>query len=211
MTRLQWNTVGERRFETGVDRGVLYLLDGRSVPWNGLTMVGETMDQEVKPVYLDGVKFLDHHVGGSYTAKLQAFTYPNEFEELTGVSSVVPGVFLHDQKSKLFHLSYRTLVGNDLQGIDHGYKIHLLYNLLAVPSDLEFESVKDTIEPKSFEWTLTGTPPRMFGARPTNHISLDSRLIAPELLQDLEGRLYGTGISNPHLPSLVQVIELVGG
>jgi len=211
MTKLEWNTVGERRYETGVDRGVLYLFDGRAVPWNGLTSVSETMDSDVRTVFLDGIKFLDHHVSGSYSFNLKAFTYPDEFDELTGLSSVVPGVIFHDQNFKLFNLSYRTRVGNDVQGIDHGYKIHLLYNLLAVPGDVEFQTITETVEPNSFEWTLTGTPPRMFGARPTNHISLDSRAIAPELLNTFESMLYGSDTHNAFMPSLTQVIEIVGG
>lgn len=207
MAKLVWDKVGDRRFETGVDRGVLFLLDGRAIPWNGLTLVGETVDSEVKTFYLDGIKYLDHHVSGSYTNRIQAFTYPDELDELTGTSPFVPGVFLHDQRSKLFHLSYRTLVGNDVQGIDYGYKIHLLYNLLAVSSDVEIETLKDTLEPKAFEWTLTGTPPRMFGGRPTNHISLDSRLLDPVRLQNFERLLYGSDIGNPFLPTLVEVLE----
>lgn len=213
MTRIQWDQKGERRFETGVDRGVLFLLDGTAVPWNGLTLVGESIDQEVKSYYLDGIKYLDHHVSGSYSSRIQAFTYPDELDHLTGVSPFIAGVFLHDQNAKLFNLSYRTLIGNDVQGLDHGYKLHLLYNLLAVPADAEFESVKETIEPRSFEWTLTGTPPQMVGARPTNHISIDSRLVNQTALQTFENTLYGTSVSDPRLPRLVDVLtffELAG-
>ena len=142
MTALVWDQVGERRYETGVDRGVLYPPIGNPVPWNGLVSVNETVSREVKPYYIDGIKFLDHHVPGSYAAKLVAFTYPDEMDGLVGTQEFSPGVFIHDQRSpKLFNLSYRTRVGNDLEGLDHGYKIHILYNLLATLDDVTYTTL----------------------------------------------------------------------
>lgn len=210
MTALVWDAVGERRFETGVDRGVLYLPDGTVVPWNGLISVAETLSREVKPYYIDGIKFLDHHVPGSYAAKLQAFTYPDELDALIGTLEFAPGVFVHDQgQPKLFNLSYRTGVGNDLVGLDHGYKVHVLYNVLAVPSDVAMSTLADQVAPQAFEWSLFGTPSQMFGIRPTSHISLESRTIDAALLSSIEDLLYGSEDADPALPGLVDLLGLV--
>src|SRR5215204_7134875 len=115
MTALVWDQVGERRYETGIDHGVLYLDSGDAVPWNGLIGVNEIVGRETKPYYIDGIKFLDHKVLGSYAAKLSAYTYPDEMDELVGTLEFTPGVFLHDQPSaKFFNLTYRTMVGNDV-------------------------------------------------------------------------------------------------
>lgn len=209
MTALEWDKIGDRRYETGVDRGVLFPPDGPAVPWNGLTSVTETVSREVKSYYIDGIKYLDHHIPGSYAAKLAAFTYPDELDTLLGMSEYAPGVFLHDQRTKLFHLSYRTLVGNDIDGTEHGYKIHVIYNILAIPSDNAMETISDTVSVNPFEWDLTGTPNLMFGARPTAHISLDSRRIDPTLLETLEDLIYGTAELDPSLPNLVDLLALV--
>lgn len=209
MTALEWDQVGERRFETGIDRGVLYLQGGDAIPWNGLVSVTEDQTREVKSYYLDGVKYLDHHVPGSYSAKLQAFTYPDELEELLGTTEFAPGVFVHDQRARMFSLSYRTRVGNDLEGVDHGYKIHLIYNVMAVPSSFAAESMAANVTAKPFELSLSGTPSAMFGIRPTSHISLHSRTMDPELLSQLEATLYGADMLVPSLPDLVSLLAAV--
>lgn len=209
MTQLVWDAVGARRFEMGVDRGVLYLPDGSAVPWNGLTSIAEDLGREVKSYYIDGIKYLDHYVAGAYSAKLQAFTYPDELEELTGTKAYVPGVFLHDQRPRQFHLSYRTKAGNDIDP-DLGYRIHIVYNILATPSTTTFSTVNNSPSAGEFEWTLNGVPPQMFGARPTNHISVRSELLDPELLATLEELLYGSSTVDPALPSLVDLLQLMG-
>lgn len=209
MTTLEWDKVGDRRYETGVDRGVLFLSDGTAVPWNGLTSVTETVGREVKSYYIDGVKYLDHPVPGSYQAKLAAFTYPDELEVILGMSEYAPGVFLHDQRAKLFHLTYRTRVANDLEGTDHGYKIHIIYNVLAIPNDNQMSSVGESPEVKAFEWNLTATPNVMFGIRPTAHISLDSRRISTDVLEAIEALLYGTADDDPYLPPFTDLLTVV--
>lgn len=216
MTVLEWDKVGDRRYQTGVDRGVLFPPNGPAVPWNGLTSVTETVSRDVKSYYLDGVKYLDHHVPGSYSAKLAAFTYPDELDELLGMSEYSSGVFLHDQRVKLFNLSYRTLIGNDVDGTDHGYKLHIIYNVLAVPSDNAMNSLSDQVEIQAFEWDLRGTPPLMIGARPTAHISLDSLRAPAAKLALVEGYLYGTPYvddvnpgTEPQLPSLVDFLPVL--
>ena len=209
MTAVKWDQVGERRFQTGIDRGVLYLQDGRAVPWNGLTEIQENISNEVKSYYLDGIKYLDKHVPGSYSAKLRAITYPDELDELMGYREFTPGVFLHDQRHKLFSLSYRTLVGNDLQGTDHGYKIHIVWNILATQSDYTYKSLSDGQGVDAFEWNLSATPNLMFGIRPTAHISLDSRRMNAGDLTTLELMLYGSPMFNPQLPNIVDLLSMV--
>lgn len=211
---LVWDEVGERRYETGVDRGVLYLPDGGTVPWNGITELTENRGGEVKSYYTDGVKYLDHQVLGAFSGTLKAFTYPDELDELTGTLPFAPGVFVHDQRSKTFSFSYRTKVGSD-QNEDLGYKIHLVYNVLATPGNAAFSSLADSVSPQLFEWSLSGTPPIMYGLRPSCHISLHTRSIDPDLLEEIEVLLYGSTFpppgTDPALPSVIDLLGLVEG
>lgn len=210
MTQLVWDEVGERRFETGVDHGVLYLREGGAVPWNGLVEVAESRTVDVKPFYQDGIKYLEHHVPGSFGAKLKAYTYPDELDALIGITEWAPGVDLHDQRgAQLFSLSYRTRVGNDLEGVEHGYKIHLLYNIVASPSDFAHSTTDSNVSVQPMEWNLSGIPVIVAGIRPTAHISLDSRRIDPELLSDLEEQIYGTEETDPQLPELLDLMAMV--
>lgn len=206
MTGLVWDQVGDRRYETGVDRGVLFLPDGRVVPWNGLTSVTENLGREVKGYFIDGIQYLAHQVPGSYSAKLQAFTYPDELDELLGIAEFQAGVSIHDQRAKMFHMSYRTLIGNDMSGTDYAYKIHILWNVLATMSDRTYNSLSDTLSPTPFEWNLVGVPSLMFGQRPTSHISIDSRHVPEGLLRDVELYLYGDETSDPGLPGTVDFL-----
>lgn len=210
MTALEWDKVGERFFETGVDRGVLYTTNGAAAAWNGLTNVQENTTGEVKSYFMDGIKYLDHHVPGSYSAKLEAFTYPDILDELTGVAAYVPGVYLHDQAARIFHLSYRTGVGNDVDQ-SLGHKIHIVYNVMALPSSSGLSTIGENVDPAKMSWDLTGTPPQMFGVRPTAHISLHTLTIDPDLLADLEGMLYGTAGIDPTLPGMVDLLARIEG
>jgi hypothetical protein len=207
MTALTWDQVGARRFESGVDRGVLYLPNGNAVPWNGLVSISETTEREVKSYYLDGIKFLDRDIPGSYFSKLGCFTYPDELDTLLGTEQYVPGVFVHDQRSKLFRLSYRTQETDDTGTENH--KIHIVYNVLAVPTSVALNSLSNSPEAALFEFQLSGTPPTMYGIRPTAHISLHTRQIDPGLLSTLEALLYGTSTDDPSLPGLVDLLALV--
>lgn len=192
MAELVWDKVGDRTYQTGVDRGVLYLPDGSAVAWNGLTSVEERFTQERKVYYLDGVKYLEHILPGDFSAQLKAFTYPDEFERINGVAPGEDGVFIHDQKPSRFGLSYRTLIGDDVSGTDRGYKLHILYNLTAVPDNNAYTSLGDQAAPVEFGWDLAGTPVAVSGYRPTAHISLDSTKMNSTLLADLENTLYGS-------------------
>lgn len=208
MTVLEWDKTGERFFETGIDRGVLFPTDGAAVVWNGLTNITETTEREVKSFWLDGVKYLDRHVPGAYAARLEAFTYPNILDELTGLAQYSPGVFMHDQRAKTFHISYRTGVGNDIDS-EVGYKLHIIYYVMAVPASVGLSTVGGNVDPGKFSWDLTGTPVAMDGARPTSHISLHSQHIDPDKLQTVENALYGTPDEDPALPPLPTLMSLL--
>lgn len=211
MAVLEWDKAGERVFQAGVDRGVLYLQDGTAVPWNGLTSVDDSSDAELKSFYLDGVKFLETVIPGDYVGKLNAFTYPTEFEEVIGVKRAAPGLFFHEQVSKLFNLSYRTKLGNDTQGMDYGYKIHLLYNLTAISdSNTSQTQSGDSIDPTEFSWSLTGTPVSMNHDRSLTHISIDSTDAFPAAIEELESILYGTEDTDPRFPTVIEVQTIFG-
>lgn len=169
---------------------------GTAVVWNGLTSVEEKFGQERKSYYLDGVKYLDHVLPGDFSAQLKAFTYPDEFERINGVASGEDGVSIHDQKPMSFSLSYRTRIGDDVSGTDRGYKLHLLYNLTAVPDNNAYTSLGDQNAPIEFGWDLSGTPVAVPGYRPTVHISFDSTKIEPALLLEFENTLYGSSGSD---------------
>jgi hypothetical protein len=207
MTALVWDQVGTRKYQTGVDRGVLYLPD-YAVPWNGLISIEEDLVREVKSYYLDGIKYLDHFVPGSYSAKLQAFTYPDEFEEIQGNGRFVGGVYVHDQRTRLFNMSYRTREGNDLEGIDYAYRLHILYNLQVVPANAALASIGETVVASAFSWTLLGTPPLMTGIRPTCHVSIHSRDVNESLLEHIERLLYGTEDEDPTLPTMIELLSI---
>jgi hypothetical protein len=205
---LTWDSVGARNFQTGVNRGVLYLPDGSVVPWNGLKSIEESSLRESKSYFLDGVKYLESVTPGDYAAKLEAFTYPDEFDRLNGVVDVTPGLSYYDQPPDTFGLSYQTRLGNDTAGVKLGYKIHLLYNMIAVPEDLTFETLQSPLQPVAFVWTLAGVPPKIAGYRPTVHISIDSMKTSPETLEILENILYGSDVNAPRLPPIDEIKRL---
>lgn len=211
MATLVWDEVGERIYQTGVDRGVLYLHDGTVAPWNGLIDVEESSNSELKSFYLDGVKFLENLSPGDFIGKLKAFTYPDEFDLVNGIAIVSPGLSYYEQPSKSFNLSYRTRVGNDVEGIEHGYKIHILYNVIANPEGYSYETLSDSGSAIEFSWSLTGTPPKNIGGiRPTVHVAIDSRTTPPDILRIVEATLYGTSTASPSLPPITEIGEYFG-
>lgn len=210
MTAIVWDEVGERRYETGVDRGVLYLTDDSGVPWNGLTSVTEkTTGNSESPLYFDGVKYGEHLAIGDFSATLKAYTYPDEFLEFEGIIDVGNGLFVTGQMPKRFGLSYRTKIGNDLEGLDHGYKIHILYNLLATPSPKTFDAISDA-QVSEFSWEISAVPGEISGLRPTAHVILDTRFMDPLLISDIERTLYGDSGANPQLPRISTLVSYIG-
>jgi len=153
------------------------------------------------------VKYLEHLTPGDFAAQLKAFTYPEEFEQVTGVRSKGSGVFVHDQNSTSFGLSYRTLIGDDVSGTERGYKIHLLYNVTAIPDNNVYASLR--AQPIEFSWALSGTAEAVPGYRPTAHVTLDSTKMTPALLAEIEAILYGTALLQPRLPALQELVSLI--
>lgn len=210
MAALKWDQIGEKTYQAGIDRGVLYPQDGPAVPWNGLVGMDESPKSELKVYYLDGVKYLENLSPGEFQGKLSAITYPEEFDEVTGLATVTPGLIFHEQQPKSFGLSYRTLVGNDLSGTEYGYKIHILYNLLADPDTRSFKTLSNVSNPIEFVWNLTGTPPKINKFRPTVHVVIDSLKTPIDVMALIEARLYGSENLSAGLPSIQEVAEYFG-
>lgn len=208
MATIKWDMIGERFFETGVDRGVLYFPDGGGVPWSGLTSIEQKTSTSIESVYYDGVKFNDIVVAGDWSGTLRAYTYPEEFLEFEGIIAEQDGMYIAEQPQSLFHLSYRTRIGNDVDGVV-GYKLHLLWNLTAIPATRTYESLSLETSPIEFEWSLTSIPEEVDKYRPTAHVILDSRKFDPLLLADLEDILYGTVDRPPTMPSLKGLTSFV--
>lgn len=217
MTALAWDQVGERFYETGVDHGVLYLPDGAGayndgVAWNGLTTVTETPSgADSNPQYADNIKYLNLLSYEEFGGTIEAFTYPNEFGECDGTVSPSPGVRVGQQARKQFGLAYRSKVGNDVEGSDHGYKLHLVYGALATPSEKAYATINDSPEAIAFSWDFTTTPVAWPGYRPTSLITIDSTEVDPADLAALEAILFGSVGADPRLPLPEEVITLVGG
>lgn len=213
--KVVWDQVGERRYETGVDRGVLFLPNDNIVlPWNGLIGVTDNASRDFTPYYYDGMVYMQHSMREPYSGKLTAYTYPDELDGLLGVVESNPGVRVHDQAPKAFSLSYRTKIGSDVtDGPELGYKLHIVFNVIATPGDATIESVGATIAPVPFEWNLVSVPVRLTGGlRPTSHLSFDSRRMDPTKLQTLETQIYGNDSQAPSLPSLEATLALaIGG
>jgi hypothetical protein len=207
MSRLIWNAVGSRYFEAGIDRGVLYIDSDPGIAWNGLTGVSENPSGgDAKPFYLDGVKYLNIPASEEFEATITAFTYPVEFSACDGSGRARPGLFLGQQRRKSFGFSYRTRVGNDLEGADFGYKLHLVYNALAGPADRGFTAIGKDAEVSDFSWKITTRPIAIAGYKPTAHMVLDSRFIHPTTLAKIEEMLYGSDTVVSHLPTFSELI-----
>ncbi len=210
MAVLVWDQVGERKFTTGVDRGVFYYADNDAcVPWNGLTSVEETPTKEIKPYYIDGVKYLDAVIPGEFSGRLRAFTYPEEFDLYNGIAEYEPGMAVHDQMPQSFGMSYRTKLGNDVAGVDLGYRIHILYNLTAVPESINNVSLNNTPGAVEFVWAIYGRPVLIPGHRPSAHLSFDTTRMASGGTELIEEILYGSDDAEGHLPSPEELLNIL--
>lgn len=220
MTRIQWDQTGERRYEAGVDRGVLYERDpageySTGVEWNGLTTVTESPSgAESNPQYADNIKYLDLISAEQFAATIEAFTYPDEFEKYDGNASPVPGVSVGQQNRRPFGFCYRTKVGNDIEGADFGYKIHLVYGATAAPSEKAHATINDSPEAINFSWSIS-TNPVAVGTidskeyNPTATITLDSTKLATDKLAMIEDILYGDETDDPSMPLPRDVIIML--
>ena len=213
--RLTWDKVGERRYETGVNKGVLYIPDANGVystgvAWNGLTTVTESPSgAEATPLYADNIKYLNLISAEEFGATVEAYTYPDEFNQFDGVASPSEGVYVGQQSRKAFGMSYQTRVGNDTQGSDLGYKIHLIYGAQAAPSEKAYATINDSPEAITFSWELTTTPVDVDGTlKPTAQLVIDSTKVDPDDLATLEAALYGSVSTDPRLPLPAEVLGM---
>lgn len=209
MGQLTWNDAGSRFFEAGVDRGVLYIDATSGVPWNGLISVDENpTGGEAKAYYIDGEKYLNLSSTEEFEAAIKAYTYPVEFAQCDGTTRVRGGLFFGQQKRKSFGFSYRTKVGNDLNGVDLGYKIHLVYNALAMPSSKSVSSFSDSPEATDFSWNLTTKSRKVSGHSSTAHVVVDTRYTHPVTLAAIEDILYGSATGIARLLTPEELIEI---
>lgn len=209
MSKLVWNDANKRFYEAGVDRGVLFAPGHDGVAWSGLVSVNESpVGGGPKAFYIDGYKY--HQVLGSseFEATIEAYTAPKEFDECDGKKMVRLGLFATEQPRKSFNFSYRTLIGNVDEGLDYGYKIHLVYNALARPSQKNNQTVGASLDPIVFSWSITTVALIFPGFKPTAHLVIDSRTTPEQTLRDIERALYGTSNSAPHIPSVSEIVAL---
>ena len=218
MAKLEWDKVGERFYETGVDRGVLYPQSDsgsgydKGVAWNGLTSVTESPSgAEATPQYADNIKYLNLISAEEFGATIEAYTYPEEFGRCDGTAELQPGVTIGQQNRKPFALSYRTFKGNDTKNTEHGYKIHIIYGATAAPSEKAFATVNDSPEAITFSWELTTNPVAVPGHKPTACITIDSTKVDASKLAQLEAKLYGTESEEPMVPMPDEVANFFKG
>ena len=206
MSRLTWDNTGERLFETGVKNGVLYPIQAegkytKGVAWNGLISVTESPSgAEATALYADDIKYVNLLSNEEFGATIEAYTYPDEFAECDGSGTLAEGVLLGQQKRKVFGLCYRTTIGNDVDGNDHGYKLHLVYGCLAAPSEKAYSTINDNPDAITFSWEVTTTPVNVTGFKPTSQITIDSTKVAKEKMTAIETLLYGSENKEASLP-----------
>lgn len=223
---LEWDKAGERLYETGVDRVVLYPIRdtitdptdpySAGVAWNGVTAISQSASGgEPTPLWADNIKYLNLMSAEEASLSIEAYTYPDEFEECDGTRSIVSGVTIGQQSRKMFGISYRTLIGNDQKQSDYGYKIHIVYGCLASPSERSYATVNDSPEAISFSWSVTTTPVDVVGFKPTSILTIDSTITTAAKLASLESVLYGTAASGntnavaPKLPLPAQIVTIL--
>ena len=208
MAKLVWDKTGDRLYETGVKNGVLYIptagVYSKGVAWNGLTAVTESPSgAEATALYADDTKYLSLMSAEEFGATIEAYTYPDEFAACDGSAELADGVMIGQQKRSTFGLCYKTTIGNDTEGNDHGYKLHIIYGAQAKPSERAYASINDSPEAITFSWEITTTPVNVTGAKPTASLVIDSTKADPSKLTALEDILYGKdgdSATEPRLP-----------
>ena len=209
MARLSWSAIGERFYEVGLDRGVLYVNDDPGVAWPGLiALVESPSGGDPRPYYQDGVKYLNLATAEEFEATISSYANPPEFEVCDGNVSIQNGLIVTQQRRQSFGLSYRTLVGNDIARDAHAYKIHLVYNALAAPATRGNRSLSDSADPATLSWSISTLPPTITGYRRSAHLVIDSRSTDTEVLAEVEDLLYGTEASPPSLPTPDELIAI---
>lgn len=212
--RLAWDQTGERYYETGVKQGVLYPQEGGAYPkgvaWNGLTAVTESPSgAEASPLYADDIKYLNLLSTEEFGATIEAYTYPDEFMACDGSAALTEGVYIGQQKRNTFGLCYRTVLGNDTESNDYGYKLHIIYGALAAPSEKAYATINDSPEAITFSWEVTTTPVNVTNHKPTASIVIDSTKVDSTKLKALEDILYGSEEAEPRLPLPDEIATLM--
>ena len=216
MSKIVWDAVGEHTFETGVRNGVLYLKNtegvyATGVAWDGLTSVSESPEgAEATDLYADDIKYLTLMSAENFKATIEAYTYPVEFEECDGSATIAKGVVIGQQPRKPFGLCYRTAIGNDTDGNEHGYKLHIVYGCQASPSEKQYSTINDSPEAITFSWEVNTTPVNVTGKKPTATLIIDSTKADKAKLTALEAILYGAESTEPRLPLPDEIVTLMG-
>lgn len=215
MAKLVWDETGKRLYETGVSQGVLYPQSSGTYPngvaWNGLTAVTESPSgAEATPLYADNIKYLNLFSAEEFGATIEAYTYPDEFMACDGSAQIAKGAYIGQQNRKQFGMCYKTLLGNDVDANDHGYKLHIIYGAMASPSEKAYATVNDSPEAITFSWEVTTTPVNVTGYEPTASIVIDSTKCDPTKLADLEEILYGSAEEEPRLPLPDEIVTVLG-
>ena len=216
MSKIVWDAIGEHTFETGVRNGVLYLkgVEGTyntGVAWNGLTSVSESPEgAEPTDLYADDIKYLSLMSAENFKATIEAYTYPVEFEECDGSATIAKGVVIGQQSRKPFGLCYRTSIGNDTDGNEHGYKLHIVYGCQASPSEKQYSTINDSPDAVTFSWEVSTTPVNVNGKKPTATLTIDSTKADKSKLTALEAILYGSEQDEPRLPLPDEIVTLMG-
>ena len=215
MSKIVWDAIGDHIFETGVRNGVLYLKDengayNTGVAWNGLTSVSESPEgAEPTDLYADDIKYLTLMSAENFKATIEAYTYPVEFEECDGSATIANGVVIGQQARKPFGLCYRTAIGNDTDGNEHGYKLHIVYGCQASPSEKQYSTINDSPEAITFSWEVSTTPVNVTGKKPTATLIIDSTKADKAKLTALEAILYGAESTEPRLPLPDEIATLM--
>lgn len=217
MAKLVWNAIGEHKYETGVDHVALYKPNAQKkyvggVAWNGVSSISESPSgADSNPIYADNVKYLDLRSAEEFGATVECYTYPPEFAECNGEAIVTNGVVIGQQSRKTFGLAYRSIVGNDLQGNDYAYKLHLIYGATASPSEKQYSTVNESPEAGTFSFELTTTPIAVQGYKNTASLTIDTSLFTDkDKITALENKLFGTDQDEPELPTPAEVFDLLG-
>lgn len=214
MSKIIFDNTGEKIYETGVDHCVLFVRDGNTyqtgVAWNGITAINESPSgAEATPIYADNIKYLNIVSGEDFGATIEAYTYPDEFTECDGSAEIIEGVKIGQQTRKPFALCYRTLIGNDVAGTGHGYKLHFIYNAQAAVSAKNYKTINESPEAMSFSWEISTTPEVVDGFKPTATVTVDSTKVDATKLKALEDKIYGTESSEPTMPTISEIVDLL--
>ena len=216
MAKIIWDQTGERFYETGVKYGVLYVQDKGAYPkgvaWNGLTAVTESPSgAEATPLYADDIKYLNLMSSEEFGGTIEAYTYPDEFKACNGESELATGITIGQQSRKTFGFCYRTVIGNDTENNEYGYKLHLIYGALAAPSEKAYATINDSPEAITFSWEFSTTPVNVTGHKPTASLTIDSTKVDEAKLAALEAVLYGSESEEAKLPLPDEVLAIING